>query len=78
MLYVFLRIVIFHNVNPDYDLYNGSTSKNILLGKLLVSKYINTIKPKDVSYTKFWFGLVWFGFTSYSILVYNILYTREG
>jgi hypothetical protein len=69
MLYVFLRIVIFHNVNPDYDLYNGSTSKNILLGKLLVSKYINTIKPKDVSYTKFWFGLVWFGLVWFGLVL---------
>lgn len=48
----FFRIVTFHNVNSDDDLYNGYTY-NILLGKLLVSKYINTIKPKDVSYTKY-------------------------
>jgi hypothetical protein len=53
MLYGFLKIVTYYNINSDDELYNGSTSNNILLGKLLTNKYINVIKGKDISYSKY-------------------------
>ena len=53
MLYVFLKIVTYNNITSDKELYNGSTSNNILLGKLLVNKYINVVKGKDVYYSEY-------------------------
>ena len=53
MLYVFLKIVTFHNMNSDDELYNGSTSNNILLGRLLVSKYFTILKDKDISNSEY-------------------------
>lgn len=53
MIYIFLTIVTYNNIHSDDELHNGSTVKNVLLGKLLVNKYINTIKGEGVSYSKF-------------------------
>lgn len=53
MIYVFLKILTYYSLNSDDKLYNGATSNNILLGKLLVNKYINIVKGKDISYSEF-------------------------
>jgi len=53
MLYIFLKIVTYCDINSDKELYNSTTNNYILLGKLLVNKYINKIKDKDISFSQF-------------------------